>query len=160
MGLRGGGKRARAVSRDVKDLEELNMLIACPPKINDNDLPQVKAALSLVPGSVLAWLETLEIPTLEEMEREILERPRTGNVEFICNSYVAYSIEMKNIDHQRTRMNLAENWARIVFRKSYIESLKDQNGIIQHQRFYGHIVKTIAHKRSTADVPMRDKAAE
>ena len=66
---------------------------------------------------------------------------------------------MKNIDHQRARMYLAENWARIVFRKSYIETLKDQNGIIQHQRFFGHVVKTISHKRSTVDVPMHDWAA-
>ena len=81
-------------------------------------------------------------------------------MEFLTNSYVAHSIEMKNIEYQRSRMKIAENWARIVFRKSYIETLKDQNGIIQHQRFYGHVVKTISHKRSTADVPMRDKAAE
>ena len=127
-------------------MEELNMLIACPPNINGDDIPSVKVALSLVLGSVLAWLETLDIPTLELMEREILERPKTGNVEHLANSYVAHSIEMKSIDYQRGRMKLAENWARIVFRKSYIETLKDQNGFIQHQRFFGHIVKTIASK--------------
>ncbi len=63
---------------------------------------------------------------------------------------------MKVIERQRARINIAENWARIVFRKSYIETLKDQNGIIQQQRFYGHVVKTIANKRSTVDVPIRD----
>ena len=90
------------------------------------------------------------------MEQDILSRPKTGNVEHLANSYVAHSVEMKNIEHHRARMKLAENWARIVFRKSYIETMKDQNGPIQRQRFYGHVVKTIAHKRSTADVPMRD----
>ena len=63
---------------------------------------------------------------------------------------------MKMIDHQRDRMKLTENWARIVFRKSYIETLKDANGNIQHQRFFGHIVKTIASNHATADVGMRD----
>ena len=103
---------------------------------------------------MLAWLESLDIPTLEMMEREILERPKTGNIEYVTNSYVAHSIEMKNIDNQRGRMKLAENWARIVFRKSYIETLKDTNGVVQHQRFFGHIVKTIASKHATVDVDM------
>ena len=65
--LRGGGKRGRGSSagpsKDVKDLEELNMMIACHPKVNEDDSPQVKVALSLVRGSVLAWLETLDIPS-------------------------------------------------------------------------------------------------
>ncbi|MFM7983739.1 MAG: ubiquitin-like protein, partial [Candidatus Fonsibacter sp.] len=61
--LRGGGKRGRpstgVVAKDIKDLEELNMLIDCPPKVNDDDVPSVKVALSLVPGSVLTWLENI-----------------------------------------------------------------------------------------------------
>ena len=92
--LRGGGKRGRGSSagpsKDVKDLEELNMLIACQPKINEDDSPQVRATLSLVLGSVLAWLETVDIPTLEIMEQDnMLERPRTGNLDhhyFLCGS--------------------------------------------------------------------------
>ena len=148
--------RAPDSKRMQRTLEDLNMLIACPPNINEDDVPAVKAALSLVLGSVLAWLETLSIPTLEMIERDILERLRTGNVEHLANSYVAYSNEMKMIDHHRARMKLAENWARTVFRKSYIETLKDGNGVVQHQRFFGHLVKTIAPKHATADVPMRD----
>ena len=81
------------------------------------------------------------------------QRPATW---IATNTYMAHSIEMKNIDHQRVRMNLAENWARIVFRKSYIETLKDASGNIQHQRVFGHIVKTISSKQATAYVAMRD----
>ena len=67
--LRGGGKRGRSSTgstKDIKELDELNMLIDCPPKVNDDDVPSVKAALSLVPGSVLTWLETLDVSTLQK----------------------------------------------------------------------------------------------
>ena len=124
--LRGGGKRGRGSSagssKDVKDLDELNMLMVCPPKVNDDDVPAVKAALSLVLGSVLAWLETLNIPTLQMME-EILGKTMTGNLKHITNSYASHSSEMKKIERLRARITLVENWARIVFRKSYTEAL-------------------------------------
>ena len=124
--LRGGGKRGRGSSagssKDVKDLDELNMLMVCPPKVNDDDVPAVKAARSLqVHGSVLAWLETLDVNTLQMMEQEILGRPKTCSLERITSSYVSYSIEMKSLERLGGRIHLAENWARIVFRKSSLK---------------------------------------
>ena len=132
------------------------MLIDCPPRVNDDDVPAVKVALPLVFGSVFAWLETMDIPTLQMMEQDLLGRTKTGNFDHITNPYVSHSSEMKKIERLRARIAPAENWARIVFRRSFIETLKEANGLINHQRFYGHIVKTIATKESTEEVAMRD----